>query len=300
MWQCQRPPEGITIEEWKNFIDNLKNVFDTNMQIQFVGGEPLMRRDIFELIEFTSGKGFSTTMTTNGYMIDRVTAKRIVDSGLTTLVLSLDSFKEETHDFLRGQKGAYRKAMEALDILAGLKGDFPHIHVVATIMGPNIDDLEDLTEWANREAFINSISFQAIMQPFYTPPDDRWYKKEEFSFLWPKDVEKVKGVIRMLISLKERGYKINNPILQLRAFEKYFLNPEGFVKNRCNLGYNSLTVNSYGKVFLCLALEPIGTLKEPLYKIWHSEKAEKVRKKITTCKNNCKSLINCFFEEENS
>lgn len=263
MWQSKDDSEGLEIEVWKRFIDSFNKFVGGRAQVQFVGGEPLLKRGILDFIRHTAKKGFSTTMTTNAYLMDEKMVNGIIDSGLNTIVLSLDSLKKETHDFLRGIEGVYDRLMGAIELLAKRNSNSLKIHIVTTIMQANLDDLLELTEWVNQNSAINYISFQAIMQPFFTIPDNYWYMKEQFSFLWPKDMAKVDYVLDRLINLKKEGYKISNPSSQLQIFKSYFKHPERFTKSSgCNLGYNSVSVNSAGKIFLCLAMEPIGDIQD--------------------------------------
>lgn len=301
MWQSKSDTDGLPVETWKGFIDSLADFVEGKAQVQFVGGEPLVKKGILELIKHATKRGFLTTMTSNGYLIDEKMVLHLIDSGLSTLVLSLDSIRKETHDFLRGVDSTYDKLMKAIFLLGKFNNNSLKIHIVTTIMQRNLDDILELTEWANRNQTINHISFQAVMQPFFTPFDNTWYKKREFSFLWPKDIAKVNYVLDRLIEFRKRGDKITNPIPQFNIFKSYFKEPDSFVKaSRCNLGYNSITVNTSGKIFLCNSMEPIGDIKDGkgIEELWFSEKAEKVREGIRNCKYNCKLLINCFFEDE--
>ena len=301
MWQSKSDSEDLSIEVWKGFIDSLAGFVEDNVQMQFVGGEPLLKKGVLKLIRHAASKGFLTTMTTNAWLVDEGMVGELKDSGLNTLVLSLDSLKKETHDFLRGREGTYDRVMQAISFLAKLKDDSMKLHMVTTITEPNLDDVVELAEWANANKTIDHISFQAVMQPFFTPMDEAWYKSQEFSSLWPKDIDKVDYVLHRLEELKNKGYKITNPAAQFNVFKSYFKEPERFVKNsRCNLGYNSLTVNTAGEIFLCNSMKPIGNIKDKrdVKALWFSEKAEEVRNDIKNCKYNCKLMINCFFEEE--
>jgi MoaA/NifB/PqqE/SkfB family radical SAM enzyme len=301
MWQGKNASTSLEIEAWKRFVDSFADFVDSKAQVQFVGGEPLLKKGIFDLIRHTVKKGLSTTMTTNAYLIDEKMARDLADSGLNTIVFSLDSIKKKTHDFLRGVDGVYDRVMGAIRLLNKVNGNTLKIHIVAIIMQPNLDDLLELVEWSNRNNAIDCISLQAIMQPFFTSPDNCWYNNEEFSFLWPKDLDKADLVLDGLMNLKKQGYKITNPAAQFNTFKSYFRHPERFVKvSRCNLGYNSVSVNTSGKIFLCLSMEPIGDIRDGtgMKELWFSEKAREVRKGIENCKNNCKLMINCFFEEE--
>jgi MoaA/NifB/PqqE/SkfB family radical SAM enzyme len=301
MWQSKNDSASLEIDVWKRFIDSFERFVGSKAQVQFVGGEPLIKKEALDFIRHTAKKGFSTTMTTNAYLIDEKMANDIINSGLNTLVLSLDSIKRQTHDFLRGVEGTYDRLMRAISLLSGFNNNSLRLHIVTTIMQPNLDDLLELVEWVNRNNAINCIGFQAIMQPFFTTEDNDWYTHQEFAFLWPKDLEKMNRVLDGLIDFKKKGYKITNPTTQFHIFKSYFQYPERFVKvSRCNLGYNSISVNTSGNIFLCLSMEPIGNIREgkEIEELWFSERAERVRESIKSCNHNCKLMINCFFEEE--
>jgi Fe-coproporphyrin III synthase len=301
MWQSKNDPQSPELEVWKRFIDSFADFAGNEAQLQFVGGEPLLKKGVLDLIGQAAKKGLCTKMTTNGYLIDKMVAGQIAGLGLNTIIFSLDSLKQETHDFLRGLNGTYDRVMNAIKLLDEFGSDALNIHIVATIMRQNLDDLLELTEWVNGNAAIDKIGFQAVMQPFFTPEDNEWYKKEEFLPLWPKDLDKVDSVLESLAGCKNNGYKINNPVGQFGVFKSYFRHPEKFVKvSKCNLGYNSVSVNTFGKIYLCLSMDPIGDIRsgKSMEEIWFSKEAQKVRESIKNCKHNCKSMINCFFEEE--
>ena len=294
MWQSKNDFDSPEIDVWKAFIDSFSDFVEDNAQVQFVGGEPLIKKGLLDFIKHTARKGLSTTMTTNGYLIDKDMADDIAGSGLNTLVFSLDSIRKETHDFLRGVNGTYDRVMNAIELLGKLRNDSLRIHIVTTIMQQNLDDLLELAGWVNGNNVIDSISFQAVMQPFFTPQDNEWYKNEKFLALWPKDMNKVCYVLDSLAGLKNNGYKINNPAPQFKTFKSYFEHPERFVKaSRCNLGYNSVSVNTAGKIFLCLSMDPIGDIrdKKSMQEVWFSNQAQRVRESIKNCKNNCKYKI---------
>jgi len=301
MWQSNNSGADLGEDAWKRFIDSFYNFVKGKAQIQFVGGEPLLKKGVTGLVRHASNKGFSTTMTTNAYLIDEILARDIVGSGLNTIVISLDGINRQTHDLLRGVSGVYDRAMKAIELISKLGGDSPKIHIVTTIMEPNLDELSGLAEWTNQNSAINSISFQAVTQPFFTSSNDDWHREEKFSFLWPKDIARVDSVLDKLIDFKKQGYEITNPIAQFNIFKAYFKDPGRFVKNtNCNLGYNSISVNTSGKIFLCMALEPIGDIRDnaSIEELWFSEKSAYLRQQIKKCQKNCKSMINCFFEEE--
>ncbi len=81
--------------------------------INFGGGEPLLRKDLFELASYATGLGFNVSMNTNGYLMDRRAARAARESGFKTVGLSIDSTDPAVHDAFRGVKGSHGRATAA-------------------------------------------------------------------------------------------------------------------------------------------------------------------------------------------
>ena len=107
----------LTLEDWKNCIFSLKDITEDSFQINFGGGEPFLKDGLLEFIKFCKRRGFKTNVATNGYLIDELMARKIAVSGLDSIIISLDSLNEETHDYLRGVRGVYRKVNDAIKYL---------------------------------------------------------------------------------------------------------------------------------------------------------------------------------------
>lgn len=98
----------LTTKEAKQFIDDLGE-FKVPV-ILFSGGEPLIREDIFDLIEHSSKYNIRSTISTNGTLIDKETAKRLKKAGVGYVGISLDGIGFK-HDQFRGSKGCFDKAL---------------------------------------------------------------------------------------------------------------------------------------------------------------------------------------------
>ncbi len=299
MWRCDKDVMLVPTDIYGNFIKGLYDYFGSDMQILFVGGEPLLKDGIEDLIRFASDKGFFTSLTSNGYLINKKRAFALMDSGISSVVISIDSLNHNVHDYLRGVKGVLARALSAIKYLSKFKSEGQSVCVVSIIMEPTLDYILELADWADTNEDIACISFQVVAQPFFTGYDNFWYRNDRFSLLWPKDVKKVKNVIDELIVRKERKAKIGNSVNQLEIFKRYFEKPQEFVKSGgCHLGYNSLSVNSSGNVFLCFDQPPIGNImRDEISDIWMSQRADYVRSRIKHCNTHCKSMINCFSED---
>ena len=298
LWQTPKNPHELSIEDWKAFIVSLEEFGSSHIRLHFAGGEPLVKDGILDLIAFANNKGFPTVMVTNGFLIDEAMAEKIVRSGLDVISISLDSLNADTHDFLRGIKGAHGQVLQAIDYLnsQGAKG----ISILAVIMGPNLDDLTRLAEWVNDNNSLSSIYFQAISHPIAMPKDKKWRENSELAYLWPKDKVRLNNIIDGLIHRKNNGYKISNSIRQLEAFKAYFEHPDRLDENMiCNQGDYVAYVQSTGDVLLCGHMSPIGNIKENNIKtLWDSEKADLRRKEIRSCKDTCLNVINCFENKD--
>ncbi len=79
------------------------------------GGEPLLRKDVFEIAAYGSEKGLRMCLATNGTLVDDEVCKKIKDSGMRIVSLSLDGASEKVHDNFRNEPGAFEGTLRAAD-----------------------------------------------------------------------------------------------------------------------------------------------------------------------------------------
>lgn len=82
--------------------------------VAFFGGEPLLRKDLVQLIGFAHERGFCTNVDTNGYLLTKALAGRLKQAGLDIVGVSIDASVPEVHDALRGLKGLHARAVEGI------------------------------------------------------------------------------------------------------------------------------------------------------------------------------------------
>lgn len=287
-----------TLAQYKTFVSQLREIVDEGFEIDIGGGEALMRDDVLDLVRYMRELGFRTTIASNGFIINDALSKRIVESGLSSIILSIDSLKPEVHDEMRGVKGVQEQVLRAIDTIRSYSKDI-HIGLCSIIMDKTLDDVTALAEWSNaRRDKINSHLFMAVMQPNNTVKQDEWFDSDSIGGIWPRDIDKARAVVDDLITRRRRGDWIGNSVEQLEAFKMYFENPTRFVKKSpCNLD-RALHVSAVGDIFLCFRWGTFGNIKDgaDIRELWYSEEAEKIRSDIRTCGDNCHYLLNCFFE----
>jgi 12,18-didecarboxysiroheme deacetylase len=104
-------PDELSQEEG---LDLLRDLRDFGVPVVlFSGGEPLMRPDLYDLVAKTVAWGMRAVISTNGTLIDRDTAWRLKDLGLSYVGISLDG-TQEIHDRFRGQPGSFAAAMKGV------------------------------------------------------------------------------------------------------------------------------------------------------------------------------------------
>ncbi|MDA8432895.1 MAG: radical SAM protein [Nitrospiraceae bacterium] len=77
------------------------------------GGEPLVRKDVFEIARYGTDKGLRMCLATNGTLVNEEVCERIKTSGIRIVSLSLDGSNEDVHDDFRSQKGAFAGTVNA-------------------------------------------------------------------------------------------------------------------------------------------------------------------------------------------
>ena len=104
-------PDEMSTEEAKAFIRGLAE-FGVPVLL-FSGGEPLLRKDIFELADFAREQGIRPALSTNGTLINESVAETLRELGFSEVGISVDGI-EENNDRFRGKKGAFEAALRGI------------------------------------------------------------------------------------------------------------------------------------------------------------------------------------------
>ncbi|MDH7577712.1 MAG: putative heme d1 biosynthesis radical SAM protein NirJ1 [Bacillota bacterium] len=107
----EKHPGEMSTAEAKRFIDDLA-AFKVPVLL-FSGGEPLMRPDFFELAAYAASRGIRPTVSTNGTLITCEVARRLKETGVGYVGISLDGIGE-SNDRFRGKRGAFAAALRGI------------------------------------------------------------------------------------------------------------------------------------------------------------------------------------------
>jgi AdoMet-dependent heme synthase len=143
-------PDELSNAEGKALIDQIA---DMHIPIfVFTGGDPMKRKDVFELIRYGADKGVQVALTPSATpLLTREAIFKLKEAGLVRLGISLDGSTPEIHDNFRGLPGAWERTIQAVEWAneAGIP-----IQVHTTISRHNANDLDDLCNLFEKLAIV--------------------------------------------------------------------------------------------------------------------------------------------------
>ncbi len=140
----RRDPRELSTQEALAVIDEI-----ADMQIFYVnigGGEPMIRRDFFELVEHAVSRRVGVKFSTNGTRIDRRAAERLAAIDYLDVQISIDGVDATTNDRVRGA-GSYDAARRAMDHLAA--ANFGPFKISVVITRESVGQLDEFETLAN-------------------------------------------------------------------------------------------------------------------------------------------------------
>jgi MoaA/NifB/PqqE/SkfB family radical SAM enzyme len=215
--------------------------------VSFTGGEPLVRKDIFDLIQNMRARGglLYLILVTNGALLNLEKAERLKKAGINQLSVSLD-FLDGRHDQTRGIKGLYAHLSNLLPGLSQI--GFDHVALNTVIMENNLDQITQIAEQAWHWGLEVSYSSYCDMKN-----NDRslWVHSE--------NSDKLKKIVGRLIRYKSWLGNIANSTYYLKRIPTYF--EKGKI-NGCLAGQRWLQVTPDGHLKPCSELPVIGHFEE--------------------------------------
>jgi len=134
----------LSTEEAKQVLDKLSKIASIGLPaLSFSGGEPLIRRDFFEVAAYAKKRIGYVSIATNGTLITKDNAKRIKDVGIDYVEISVDGASPALHDEFRGIHGAFEKTMEGVKNCVEEGID---TCIARTLHRNNLSDLDKLIE----------------------------------------------------------------------------------------------------------------------------------------------------------
>jgi MoaA/NifB/PqqE/SkfB family radical SAM enzyme len=279
VWRDQNTKE-LSVEEIKKGLDILKEL--DVIEIVFSGGAPLLREDIGEILEYAS-RSFITTVYDNGSLAEEKTeALRKADF----VAISLDTLDAARNDDAKGVKGAFEKAMNAIDTL---HAEGISVAVSPTISQMNVREMVDFTKhFAGK-----GIPLWYCLYSYDTSVDpDQLFKigkrNEAFDIV---DKKEMVDLCDSLLELKKQNSNIMVTTKLLEAVKHLYEHGERTWK--CHALQNFFMIDNLGRVAGCHLREPVATVFD-LPEVWNSRRFKALRMTYRECAK-CTYLCYIFY-----
>ncbi len=241
----ERP--DLSTDEMKGVVDDALNL-GANLII-YVGGEPLLNPDIYELVRHVDKDQAIVSMFTNGLLLTQENCSRLAEAGLHCLYVSIDSPSPETHNRLRGVKNLFEQAMEGA-ARAKENGILTGLSTYATSESLANGDVEKTIVLARDSGFNETTIFDCI-------PSGKYLKRQDM-MLSRSEKEKLRA-----LAMKYHKSDSNMGVIAQAVVNS----PEGA---GCFGAYTQFYMTAYGDVNPC-DFNPItfgNVRKMPLRDIW--------------------------------
>lgn len=267
----EQPPQEPTFEQLKYIIDRLNDA--KVFTVTITGGEPLIRRDFFEIVEYIKQYTIRMGLNTNATLVTDEVSERIAEMGFKSRIsVSLDGSNRETHELLRGP-GTFEPAIRGLENLLRYNKNIRPFCVVTRY---NFRDLENIIKLA-KSLGAPRIEFNCLMQG---------ERAACYQDLFLRAAEKIEALEKM-VELKEiyRGY-IGGSFVGMAKKAKRLRNTSddelskskpGVLQN-CDAGFGMAAIRTDGKVAPCYTMLDyvVGDVfKGSLKDIWRTSPALK-------------------------
>jgi MoaA/NifB/PqqE/SkfB family radical SAM enzyme len=182
-------------------------------QLDIDGGEPTTHPQLVEAIQLARSMGYrSINLTSNGRLLrDAALAKRVVESGITHLLISLHGATPEVHDTATDAPGSYEQTVAGIDNVMALRPADLETGMNVTIVRSNVDHLMPLTALAIAKGF-SKVNFQ-FTTPFGRAYEDVVPPLEEAAARVMEVIDRYAGQIKI--------YVINAQLCVFPGYEQY-------------------------------------------------------------------------------
>ena len=272
-------PKELSTEEWFSAIDSAAKM--NTLSISVTGGEPLLRPDIFQILESIHKKGISSHLCTNGALLNKAMVEKLMHSPPTSISISIYSQEAKIHNELRGND-CFNTAIRGLKLL---KEKLPKtkIGINHLICKKNFKNMDQMVPFAeslgvdrlNIELIHTNLqhknkplgSFKGLL---FSKEDMPQLRSEITKFMMAISKTNLKTLSKTYIEGIPRVFNRNNDMLP------------------CYAGYVSCAIDPFGRVSPCEDIEGVDSIRDkPLEDIWKSHSFRELCKKASNCSCNC-------------
>lgn len=252
-----RSTDYISLEQAKKILDNIKEL--PIKDIILTGGEPLLNKHIFDIMQEIKKRGYEIDLCTNGSLINENNILQL-KKYLTEISISLDSIKPEVYKTIRGVD-QYYKVIQGIKLL--IENDI-EVHLTCVLNKYNVDEIEMIIDEVEKLQ-VNSISLLNLII----------------------DISKDTDISKKIKLSPEQENKLIEKINNKRRTSKIKINTKRLIVKEehlgCKAGKNILGITSNGKLVSCIMHDnkiSVNVCEEKITK-------DKLNLLKTKCSNRC-------------
>jgi len=298
----------LAMDDLKWIIDEMNRSGISTLSLG--GGEPLLFKEVFDVIKYAHEFGIISSILTNGMLLPHFSQDKIelLKECETAISVSIDSFSPDKEEHIRGIKNALPLAIEGIEIL--VKHRIP-VNIMTTISAHNYQDLFNVAVNANQLG-VNSVVFQPVIFVSNFPEVEPITNKKSLN-VRPEHLPKIEDQFQRIMDF-ERNNNIYTNIDVLQKWFPYYIqtlssgkNGAFFFKNIakqywCAPLYFTIAVNYYGDILPCNMLKSTKSIMDrdndnkSLLEMWNNS-CQPIRSMIEEGQypDACKSCV-CGFD----
>lgn len=259
---------SVTLQEARDVIDiALKNHIG---YLLFVGGEPLVHREIRAMVRYAAERGIHPMICTNGSLWTEQNMRDLAADGLSSVIMSIDSHDVQRHERNRGLPDVCRKIREANECFRRLG-----IQTTASVTASKlIDDYDKLPE------FLTELGFRSCTFSYPLTSLASSYLSFSDSSLVNYATDELIGVFERIQRMKKRsGFPVVNPTESLREMQRHLRKePEKF---GCLGGHKYFYLDWHLNLYRCHYWET------PICNVYDWDESKLIRDGCTRCMIDC-------------
>jgi MoaA/NifB/PqqE/SkfB family radical SAM enzyme len=263
-----RQRRAVTLKEARDVIDiAVKNHIG---YLLFVGGEPMVHKNLPEMVRYAAQAGIRPMICTNGSLWTEQNMRSLASSGLSSVIMSIDSHEVALHEKNRGLPDVCKKIRRANEVFAGLG-----VRTTASVTASRlIDDYDKLPDFLRTLGFASctfSYPLTHLASSFLSFSDSKLvsYNRDEL-------IEVFERIKRMK---KRTGYPVANPGESLTQMQRHLRRePERY---GCLGGHKYFYLDWNLNLYRCHAWD------KPMCKIYDFDETKLIRDGCTKCMIDC-------------
>lgn len=318
---CPHPTATVhhemSLAEWRPILRELHEWLGP-FRINFLGGEPMLHPEFFEILAFCRDEGILAGVTTNGSLLTEKNARRLAALEPFNISISLDSIDAGRHDDNRRFKGSFRKIMSGLDHLETWRTERTRLCLRTTVTDWNVDELPAIADLARAHHTLvgfQPIEYRDLTETHADPADWRLATDQaertpnaRYAGLspdpariplnlgghWVRRLDELDRSIATLQEKKRAGWPILNSVVHLEAIRRYFHEPDFICRldRDCKTGWEHLIILPNGAVRSCSEQPTYGNLHhQSLRELWKSDAARQHRDNCANCERTCMNMF---------